>query len=241
MSEKTTIQRIVSQNDAGWVTRNSVSFRDFHPAFIPRPPTIGGVHASPLICSDLVIRPNRYAEKRADIFRDAEVVGSNPAVPTQKVLVRGFPPSLRPVPRSFHPAFIEHPDSGAGGFWSGLLTSSNGRTSNGWLGIRFRSESRQPTWQYRVQPADDPRSAEDLDGLFSGNTITLLQVWRMARRAAIEFRVVGVGLPRMNSRIGNRCTFLLVVRAIRILLCRRSHEPRIRKPGRQDSDDAKRD
>ena len=99
MSRKTTIQRIVSQNDLAWAIRNSVTFRDFHPAFIPRPPTIGGVHASPLIRSDLVIRPNQYVEKRADIFRDAEVVGSNPAVPTQKVLVRaistGSPPRLR--------------------------------------------------------------------------------------------------------------------------------------------------
>jgi hypothetical protein len=59
MSEKTTIQSIVSENDGRWVIRNSVTFRDFHPAFIPRPPTIGGVHASPLTCSDLVIRPNQ--------------------------------------------------------------------------------------------------------------------------------------------------------------------------------------
>jgi hypothetical protein len=44
-----------------------------------------GVHASPHIRSDLVIRPNQYAEKRPDIFRDAEVVGSNPAVPTNQV------------------------------------------------------------------------------------------------------------------------------------------------------------
>jgi hypothetical protein len=114
MNRKAAIQRIVSQNDAGWVTRNSVTFRDFHPAFIPRPPTIGGVHSSPLIHSDLVIRPNQYAEKRPDIFRDAEVVGSNPAVPTIKVLVRGLQTSLRPAPRSFHRTFIEHPD-----FWKG--------------------------------------------------------------------------------------------------------------------------
>ena len=90
MTGKTTIQRIVSQNDAGWVTWSSVTFRDFHPASIPRPPTIGGVHASPLIRSDLVIRPNQYIEKPADIFRDAEVVGSNPAVPTQKPQVRAI-------------------------------------------------------------------------------------------------------------------------------------------------------
>ena len=90
MSGKAAIQRIVSQNGAGCVILYSVTFRDFHPAFIPRPPTIGGVHASPLIRSDLVIRPNQYVKNRADIFRDAEVVGSNPAVPTQKVLVRGL-------------------------------------------------------------------------------------------------------------------------------------------------------
>jgi hypothetical protein len=82
---KRAIQAIVSQNDAGWVIRNSVTFRDFHPALIPRPPTIGGVHACPPIRSDLVIRPNQYVENRADIFRDAEVAGSNPAVPTTQV------------------------------------------------------------------------------------------------------------------------------------------------------------
>jgi hypothetical protein len=84
MRGKTAIQRIVSQNDAGWATCDSVTFRDFHPAFIPRPPTIGGVHSSPSIRSDLVIRPNQYAEKQPDIFRDAEVVGSSPTVPTTK-------------------------------------------------------------------------------------------------------------------------------------------------------------
>ncbi len=57
MSEKTTIQRIVSQNEAGWVIRNSVTFSDLRRTFIEHPPTIGGVHASPLIRSDLVIRP----------------------------------------------------------------------------------------------------------------------------------------------------------------------------------------
>ena len=98
MSRKTGIQRIVSQNDVEWVNRNSVTFRDFHLAFIPRPPTIGGVHASPLICSDLVIRPNQYLEKRPGTFRDAEVVGLNPAVPTTKVLVRGLQSGLRPAP-----------------------------------------------------------------------------------------------------------------------------------------------
>jgi hypothetical protein len=84
MSRKTTIQLIVSQNDAGWVLRNCVTFRDFHRTFIEHPPTIGGVHASLPICSDLVIRPNQSLEKQPGTFRDAEVVGSNPAVPTMK-------------------------------------------------------------------------------------------------------------------------------------------------------------
>lgn len=82
--------------------RNSVTFRDFHPAFIPRPPTIRGVHTSMHIRSDLVLRPNQSLEKRPDIFRDAEVAGSNPAVPTTKVLVRGLQTDLRPAPRSSH-------------------------------------------------------------------------------------------------------------------------------------------
>lgn len=90
MSEKTTIQRIVSENDGRSVIRNSVTFRDLHRTFIEHPPTIGGVHASPLICSDLVIRPNQSLEKRPGIFRDAEVAGSSPAVPTTRVLVRGL-------------------------------------------------------------------------------------------------------------------------------------------------------
>jgi hypothetical protein len=108
MSRKTAIRRIVSQNDAGWVSRNSVTFRDFHPAFIPRPPTIRRVHASPPIRSDLVIRPNQYAEKRPDIFRDAEVVGSSPTVPTQKPQVRPLSGAAcwfgPPVPSRVHRA-----------------------------------------------------------------------------------------------------------------------------------------
>ena len=109
MSRKTTIQRIVSQNDAGWVIRNSVTFRDFHPAIIPRPPTIGGVHASPPIRSDLVIRPNQSAEKRPDIFRDAEVVGSNPAVPTQNPQVRPLSGAACLFGTGFHRAsFARH-------------------------------------------------------------------------------------------------------------------------------------
>ena len=112
MSEKTTIQAIVSENDGRWVIRNSVTFRELHRTFIEHPPTFGGVHASPPICSDLVIRPNQYAEKRPDIFRDAEVVGSNPTVPTTKVLVRGSPTCPRPAPLAFHRASIPRPDSG---------------------------------------------------------------------------------------------------------------------------------
>jgi hypothetical protein len=42
-------------------------------------------------------------------LRDAEVVGSNPAVPTTKVLVRGLQSGLRPAPWSLHRTFIEHP------------------------------------------------------------------------------------------------------------------------------------
>ena len=70
------------------MARDSVTFRGPHRTFIEHPLTVRGVHASPFIPSDLVVRPNQYTENGPDIFRDAEVVGSNPAVPTQNPHVR---------------------------------------------------------------------------------------------------------------------------------------------------------
>ncbi len=71
------------------------------PRSIARPQTSTTVHTSPLIRSDLVVRPNQSWE-RPGTFRDAEIVGSNPAVPTQKPQVRSLSGAARWFGSSFH-------------------------------------------------------------------------------------------------------------------------------------------
>ena len=72
-----------------WPTAN---YALFDPAFIPRPYSITVVCNHPHIRSDLAIRPSQSVANCPGSLRDAEVAGSNPAVPTKETTGQGHPP-----------------------------------------------------------------------------------------------------------------------------------------------------
>jgi hypothetical protein len=83
-----------------------------HRASIARPKQSEPVRSSPSTMLNGHFSPLASMGIQVGRVRDAEVVGSNPAAPTTKVLVRGLQVSFRPAPRSFHPAFIPRPNTG---------------------------------------------------------------------------------------------------------------------------------
>ena len=69
----------------GWrIDRRSVT----HRASIARAPSFAAVHNCPWIALTCGFGPHQSAPIQLGSVRDAEVVGSNPAVPTQKNLVK---------------------------------------------------------------------------------------------------------------------------------------------------------
>jgi len=78
----------------------------FHRAFIAHPPTSAPVRGRRRIALTWRFGPHESAPVRTRRVRDAEVVGSNPAVPTQKPQVRPLSGAACWFARVFHRASI---------------------------------------------------------------------------------------------------------------------------------------